>query len=1099
ERCGKDAGSWSQFGAVQGRVQTYTEDGKLDRSEYIRVRGTRERAWSGRNNELRRSVTLVAVTPDGTGVHLQGIVHKNSIRQFLHGSIRMPDYNVRSIVSSDLVMSEFCETANEIPSTYTININTNKNSFKLVLRISKERCNVFEAKFQNQDNFVRTVNIEINGEHGTGVLELGYQNNDDIESLTITKKSAELKWRNKESITKDIGYCLALEDPAASCVDFVGGKGASLALLSSVQGKEGYHVPPGFCVTVKALQKHCQKNLQISEAIDAIKLAGVNYEQTQFKEKCTKAVELFLESKISGSLKEDIEIHLKQLRSKVKKINEIEELRFAVRSSAVGEDSEALSAAGQNDTVLGCQSDEDILKAVVKCWASMFSFTSAYYRRQNGQVCECGGAVVVQALVEPRAAGVMFTRHPDAGDPSRILITANYGLGESVVSGSVEPDTMIVKRDIHNELSVLEIKLGSKSSRIVASGTGVDEESVSEVERNTACLLDDEILKLARIGVRQDELWGAGRDIEWALTKDGVIYLLQARPITSLERWSEEELLHEFDTPIMADDELSTFANTGEVLPKPFTALTYDLIIRTLEAGIRKLTPSNGDGYDSTMLATHCRSALMSYNTVYRMVPKEIDMNVRMLEMSIHGHEIADENIFRTALHRRQPRPTDKLFATLNMIKNLIISKWVMNSTIKMVSKMHINSKTENIVELFENIASAEPMMVETATKHGITTSASTFTQFIAMVVLLEGKSGFSPEQCNEISTLLNSGDVLSAEVPQALAKLSQMLHDSGKVDEFSCQDSRSAMNWLQTNLPRVHKEVLHFLSQHGHRAIMEFDLSTKPWCLVPEELMKVLKHVKPTNEGHKKARTKHEVIASLKTPQKPNTRRALRWILPLCQKTVREREATKAQYILAIHKLRLAAIELGHLMVKEWYLPRYDLIFYFRVNELKHYIQTRDPAALKKAIQRQQYYGSWCKLKFAEMNKGWVEPLKPPEPRLFADDVQLTATSVCGGEVVARACVVRDLSEIDQLRQGDVLITHSTDIGWSPYFPLLSGIVTELGGLISHGAVIAREYGLPCIVGAVDATNTFKSGDTVRLSGYTGVVQRVTIVNNDL
>ncbi|CAK1544520.1 unnamed protein product [Leptosia nina] len=1080
---------WSQFGAVQGRFQVFDDNGKVVKSDYLRTRGVKERVMTTKGP--RRSLTLTVAANDGTIVNLQGLSYEN-LSQCISGSTRMPDFSLQNVTSCDLILSEFCETSNELPNTYCISVNVGNRCLKLVLRISDYGSRLLSGTKQEYEIIYRVVFAEINGECATGVLELCYERKDKLASPFSLKLKRHLKWREINNIIEPIAYCVEFEDPIASCVEVAGGKGASLALLSSVQKDEGYQVPPGFTITTKALEKHLEQNPDIKNAIKDIELAGVEYEEAVFKEKCNKAVKLFLTKELSGELRGSILKNLSNLRLKAVAYNLEAEPRFAVRSSAVGEDSEALSAAGQNDTVLGISSDEDVLRSVLKCWASMFAFTSAYYRRQNGQPCLCNGAVAVQLLVEPRVAGVMFTRHPEAGDPSRILITANYGLGESVVSGSVEPDTYIIKRSLHGTLSIANLQLGSKTKRIVTKGTGVDCEYTSDGDRSTACLEEDDVLRIARVGARQDELWGAGRDIEFAISKDGTIYLLQARPITSLETWTEEELLHELDLPIMSDDELLSFANTGEVLPKPITPLTHDLVYKLLDRGISNLIPDNHDIYSKSVAMTHNRVAVPLYNSIYRRVPKTIDINLRMLEISIHGHKVADDSTLSTALHRREPKITDKLFSILDMIKYLIISKWRMNDTVERVSKMKIDTDTDSVSDMCKYVTEFDEIAY--FRNHSITSAASTFTQFIAMSVLLEGKSDFSPEQCNEIGVMLNSGDVLSAEVPQGLERLAQTLEDSGKDEEFKKLDPKVAMSWLETNLPDVFEQATRFLHEHGHRSIMEFELSTKPWALVPEDLMKVLMHVTP-NTNVKQPKTMEEVIASLKTPQKPSTRKALRWILPLCQRAVRYRECTKAHLILAIHKIRLAVIHLGHLMVKNWYLPRHDLVFYFRTHELRKYVETRDPALLKKAIQRQNYYGKWCKLKFSELNTGWVDPLKVEGPKISSDgSVKVAGTSVCGGEVVARACVVRDLSEIDTLRKGDILITHATDIGWSPYFPLLSGIVTELGGLISHGAVIAREYGLPCIVGAVDATSLFQTGDHVCLSSTTGVVEKVKV-----
>ncbi|XP_045447354.1 putative phosphoenolpyruvate synthase [Melitaea cinxia] len=1090
--CGKDSGSWLQWGAVQGRFQTFNTDGVIERNEYLRVRGVRERSWAPGYKEVRRVVTITAATRDGTGVQIRGVSYFKNFTQCISGNVRFPNFLVKPIASTDFNMLDFCENPVGIPNNYTVNVTSNGRTLKVILRINEEEGRLLSGPEQ-QEIVYRTVQVSIDDEHGTGILELGYQNLGRNSKVDITPLPV-LKWLS-EVEAGEVGYCVPFEERAAFCTSYVGGKGASLALLASVQKDEGYCVPPGFCVTTKAFNKHLEVNADLRKAIKEIEKDNDNYDEINFKEKCKKAYNLFVSTPIVEDVKNAILNHLNDLKEKTVNLKLGDQLRFAVRSSGVGEDSEALSAAGQNETVLGAR-DEDVIQAVQKCWASMYSFTSAFYRRQNGQACLCSGGVVVQALVTPRVAGVMFTTHPHCGDPTRLLLTANYGLGESVVSGSVEPDTIIVRRETDGKLSIAQILLGSKEHKIITTDDGITTENVSSVEKNIPCLSETEIFKLARLGISQQELWGAGRDIEWAIHNDD-IYLLQARPITSLERWTEEELLHEMDFPIMSDDELITFANTGEVVPKPLTPLSYDIVMEPLERGVTALLENNGDGYDKSVVITHNRCCMVSYNSLYRQIQKEIDINIRMLEIAVHGHKVADETVLKTALHRRMPKFGDRIFTILNMLKCLLTSKWVMDDTITKVNIMNLNVETEDPMVLLDAITGSTKNMFEYMRNHGVTSSASTFTQFVAMTILLEGRSDFTPDECNEISTLLSSGDVLSAEVPHRLAKIVQKLQILGKLNEFREQNPRNALTWLKNMVPRVYNDVLDFLDQHGHRAIMEFDLSTKPWALEPEELMKVLQYMQPTYEK-KPQKTPDEIIASLETPQKTSTRRALRWVVPLCWRAVRHREGTKAHLILAVHKLRLAALRLGQMLTRAWLLPSADLVFHFRAHELRNYIATRDPVLLKKAIQRQQFYPGWCKLKFSEMNKGWLAPLEMEGPKITTGELKLKATSVCGGDVIARACVVKDLSEINKLQQGDILITHATDIGWSPYFPLLSGIVTELGGLISHGAVIAREYGLPCIVGAMHATELFKTGDTVRLSGHEGFIEKVSLLQED-
>ncbi|KAJ2947707.1 hypothetical protein O0L34_g9477 [Tuta absoluta] len=1082
-------GSWLQWGAVQGRFESYNDQGSIDQSVYLRTRGVKERSWSVSGYQgLRRAVTLVGAAKDGTAVQLRAFSYKDVLTVGYSGCVRFPDTAVESITGTDFSLPEFCELPGEVPQVFSINVSTKKRDVKLLVRVNPDGGKLLSGVPHQQEIHYRTIHVEIDGQVGTGMLELNYLVTAK-STPTISVPKISLRWCN-ESEVGSVEYCVPFESRAAACPAYVGGKGASLALLASVQNEMGYKVPPGYCLTTKALEKHLECHPELKSAILDIEAANEHYDEHNFKQKCDKAAELFAKMEIQGEVREQILSHLTELRRKATEQNLGPELRFAVRSSAVGEDSEALSAAGQNETILGCVSETDILRGVQLCWGSMFAFTSAHYRRQNGQPCLCGGGVVIQALVSPRAAGVMFTRHPAAGDPSRLLITANYGLGESVVSGSVEPDSITVSRG--KDLSITQIELGSKKQRITAVGNTVTTEEVKEEDRKLPCLTVSEILELARIGVAQEEAWGAGRDIEWAVTKDA-IYLLQARPITSLERWSEEELLHEMDTAIMSNDELLSFANTGEVLPKPVTALTYDLVCHPLIDGIDNLIHGIHQ-HDRTMAFTHHRGTLRLYDSTYRFIPNEINLTVRMMEMSIYGHKVMDDHMLSVAKHRRPYSRLQQAKQYVESVKYLLFSKWCMDDAIKTVKALNINTDTSDPQSLLEKVAEASPLMYRCSSDHATTSAASTASQLVSMMVLCEGAEDFTAEQCAEMNILLSSGGVLSAEVPQALAKIARLLEHSGHTEEFKKQEPKKALDWLRINAPEVHKEVAQFLEEHGHRAIMEFDLYTKPWALVPEQMMEVLQNVRATEHQQKLGKSDEEIIAALKTPQKPNTRKVLRWVLPLCRRTVRHRENTKAQLILAVHKLRLALLQVGKLLVNTWHLPDADLVFHFRLHELKQYLKTRDPVLLKKASQRRQHYPSWCKLKFAETNIGYVQPLQSAGPRVTSADVRLHATAVCGGEVVARACVVKDLSEIGQLQPGDVLITHSTDIGWSPYFPLLSGIVTELGGLISHGAVIAREYGLPCLVGATDATDTFVTGDTVRLAATKGLIERVQV-----
>lgn len=197
-------------------------------------------------------------------------------------------------------------------------------------------------------------------------------------------------------------------------------------------------------------------------------------------------------------------------------------------------------------------------------------------------------AIVIQKMVIAESAGVLFTRHPLNGDPSVIVITANYGLGESVVSAKADPDTYFVRRSHKDELDLLGSKMGEKKVLIQMDARTVNEIEIDEEKRKTLCLSEENVLKLSKLGVIMEKFFGTPRDIEFAVTKDNKIYLLQSRPITALNNFSDYEIIHENDSAVMSVENVITKANVGEVILGSVSVLTQSTIIDMLEKNLVK-------------------------------------------------------------------------------------------------------------------------------------------------------------------------------------------------------------------------------------------------------------------------------------------------------------------------------------------------------------------------------------------------------------------------------------------------------------------------------------------------------------------------------
>ena len=267
--------------------------------------------------------------------------------------------------------------------------------------------------------------------------------------------------------------------------------------------------------------------------------------------------------------------------------------------------------------------------------------------------------VVVQEMVTSEVAGVLFTVNPVDGDPSKMCITANFGLGESVVSGQAEPDTVLLSRTSSGELSVLERTVGSKQLKIVLDESGTRHEQMETTESGTFCISDGTALRLGRLGVHLEKVFGGPRDVEFALV-GGDIYLLQARPVTALDGWTEKELRHEFDTPILTEEDYVTKANTGEVCPGAGTPLSISTTLRLLEINFQTTVKKQfGRLMEVNPWYIGRFFSLQQYQLFINVVDsflrdneEEISDANRAIDMAVFGHIVTTQAMHRLGLQR---------------------------------------------------------------------------------------------------------------------------------------------------------------------------------------------------------------------------------------------------------------------------------------------------------------------------------------------------------------------------------------------------------------------------------------------------------------
>ena len=283
-------------------------------------------------------------------------------------------------------------------------------------------------------------------------------------------------------------------------------------------------------------------------------------------------------------------------------------------------------------------------------------------------------------------------------------------------------------------------------------------------------------------------------------------------------------------------------------------------------------------------------------------------------------------------------------------------------------------------------------------------------------------------------------------------------------------------------------------MAKHGHRCVRESELRETSWRMEPEKLVKALKLIiksgecaKPTLE--KKELSIDEAIDSLSQPITGFKRRLLRFILPIARQAVGRREWGKSLAIKSMEICREAVQRLGVMLEERGILPDSDLVYFFSLHELGVLIKRHSPKLIFKALRRRRLLGSLMDRDLGELVKGYPEPVEKVSTPAAGKGASLTGIAIGPGSVEGTARVLKSFNEADQIRAGEILVVPFTDVGWTPYFPLISGLVTEYGGLLSHGAVVAREYGLPCLVACKTATTTIPNGAKVRIDGSTGSI----------
>jgi pyruvate,water dikinase len=724
----------------------------------------------------------------------------------------------------------------------------------------------------------------------------------------------------------------------------------------------------------------------------------------------------------------------------------------AVRSSALGEDGTDASFAGQYDTVLNVRGPEELREAIQRCVASVSNERARSYLQDQTGSDTATMNVVVQAMVNARAAGVVFTADPVSARRDLLVIDAVAGLGEALVSGEATPDHY----GVHSSGSIVRRQLTAAEP----------------------LLSDGEILLIAQGARAAAAHEGQPLDLEWAIDQDGTLYWLQARPITTLP-----EDLNEFDTVLPRPDDVLTISNVSEMMPGAVCPLTGSFTGWGIDYGLQHMQVAvgarSGIQKDWQITAWAYGHLLLNLSGNVVMSSAVLGSTVEQTGQALCGRIIPELKAFPPQPFLRRVINTGKLLVYC------LRAPAVVDRFGDELDVFIIHNETDSKAmwrELEKKSAFFDHAMA-------VHIQSSALSGFLCTIVenMVSSKSNdsTSEEQGEAVRLLAGATGVESAVMLERLDSLIDgvVAHpDAERAFQQATVDD--ALSWLR-NEPTLAPIFASFLSDNGHRGYRELCMRDPAWRDDPSPLIQSMQasvRARFITGGRKSLQT-----ASIDWS---NLNRGLRWVLPKAHNAIRRREHTKSQLVDVAHRFKSGFRHLGKLLQDEGILPDADLVNFFSVKELPSFILRPDSAAVDRAVARREALIYQQQFEFPEISVGLPQPMEA-RPATITDGV-LHGRPASRGIVEGIARVAITLAEAAELQPGEILITPITDIGWTPYFSLIGGLVTDLGSSVSHGAVIAREYGLPCIVNSREGTRFFNTGDRIRLDGDKGTVERL-------
>jgi pyruvate,water dikinase len=849
----------------------------------------------------------------------------------------------------------------------------------------------------------------------------------------------------------------------------VGGKGAHLGELSRI---EGVRVPAGFCVTTHAFQRIMAEAPSIDDRLD--RLSRLKPDDRE----AIRALSADLRATLEGiAIPDDLAAAITGALGRLG-----EHAACAVRSSATAEDLPTASFAGQQDTYLNVAGTAAILQHVSRCWASLYTERAVTYRLRNGfDHRKVRMAVVVQQMVFPQAAGILFTADPVTSNRKVASVEASFGLGEALVSGLVNADVYKVR-----DGAIVAKAVATKQLAIHASPAGGTRQLAIERERQSQpALTDAQVVRLAHLGRRIEAHFGHPQDIEWCLVGDD-FHVVQSRPITTL-----------FPLPAAADGENHVFVSVGhqQMMTDPMKPLGLSLF--QLTAG-RPMYEAGGRLFvDITRELGSPASRARVLEALGKSDPLIGDALQTILERADFIRSLPDEGPGGApAGGAPAPIETDPAIVSELIGRTeaslAVLKRDIQTKSGSAVFDFILADLQERRRTLFDPRSLRVIMAAIEATWWlndqlqawlGEKNAADALTQSVPHNVTSE--MGLA---------LLDVADVIRPH-PEVVGFLQRVQHveDEGFLDELA----------KVAGGPEARDALRAYLGKYGMRCVGEIDITRPRWSERPTTLVPILlgnvRNFEPGagarrfEQGRQDAwKKERELLERLRAlPDGERKAEETKRMIDRVRTFIGYREYPKYGIVSRYFVYKQALLKEAERLVQARVLREKEDIFDLTFQELHDVVRTKQTSPVDDGLlrQRKDAFRSYQALTPPRVLTSDGEAVAGAYRRGDLPAGALVGLAVSAGTIEGRARVILDMAEAD-LEAGDILVTAYTDPSWTPLFVTIKGLVTEVGGLMTHGAVIAREYGLPAVVGVENATRRIRDGQRIRVHGTDGYVE---------